>query len=175
MGRDKLSLPWKNTTVLAATLARWSAVAELDEILLVRRQANPADQAARVRVLVNSAADEGMGSSLRLAAETLPAETEAVVIGLADMPEVASATIAALVAAWRPLGASAIVAPVFEGRRGHPVVFGASYVAALRELSGDAGARAILKQHAADLTLVPVADPGVVLDLDTPADLEARS
>lgn len=175
MGCDKLSLPWRGTTVLDATLARWTAVAEFDEILLIRRHHAPDGHEPRVRVLVNTDAAEGMGSSLRLAAGTLPPDTEALVVGLADMPEISTATISALVAAWRPLGARGIVAPVFDGKRGHPVVFGAHHFAALRELSGDRGARAILQQCAADLTLVTVDDPGVVLDLDTPADLEARS
>lgn len=175
MGSDKLSLPWRDSTVLATTLARWEAVPELDELLLVRRCADQPGRGGRVKTLVNPDADEGMGSSLALAAAALPADTEAVVIGLADMPEIASATISSLVKAWRRLGARGIVAPIFTGRRGHPVVFGAHHFAALRELSGDCGARAILQQNPGDLSLVPVDDPGVVLDLDTPADLGTPS
>ncbi len=175
MGRDKLGLPWRGATVLAATVDRWSAVAEFAHILLVRRAGAEGPALPRVRTLVNPDADEGMGGSLRLAARALPPETTAVVVGLADMPEIASATIAALIAAWRPLGPRGIVAPAYEGRRGHPVVFGAGHFAALRELSGDRGARAILEQYKSSLALVPVTDPGVVLDLDTPADLEARA
>jgi molybdenum cofactor cytidylyltransferase len=115
-----------------------------------------------------------MGSSLRLAARELRPETEAVVVGLADMPEVASATISALIAAWRPRGPRGIVAPVFERRRGHPVVFGAEHFPALRALAGDCGARAVLRERAGDLSLVAVDDPGVLIDVDTPADLEPR-
>jgi len=173
MGRDKLGLPWRGSTVLATTLARWRDVRELDEIVLVRRREAPAERWPRVRVLVNVDADEGMGSSLRLAAQALPDEVEAVVVGLADMPQVASSTIAALVAAWRPLGPRGIVAPVFDGRRGHPVVFGADHLPALRALGGDRGARALLEERRADLSLVEVADPGVLVDLDVPEDLES--
>jgi molybdenum cofactor cytidylyltransferase len=175
MGSDKLGLPWRASTVLSTTLSRWMAVQDLDEILLVRRRQAPAEQWPRVRVLVNAEADEGMGSSLRLAAQALSPDAEAVVVGLADMPEIAPATIAALVAAWRPLGPHGIVAPVFNGRRGHPVVFGASHIPALRALGGDSGARSILRDHASDLSLVAVDDPGVLVDLDTPADLERTS
>lgn len=175
MGCDKLSLPWRGTTVLDATLARWSEVPEFDEILLVRRHPDPDFQQNKVRLLVNSEAEEGMGSSLRLAARALPSETTAVVVGLADMPEIAAKTISALIAAWRPLGPHGIVAPVHAGRRGHPVVFGAGHLTALCELSGDRGARNILQRCQEDLVLISVDDPGVVLDLDTPADLEAKS
>ncbi len=175
MGCDKLNLPWRGTTVLDATLAHWTAVPEIDEILLVRRYSDSRRQQARVRVLVNLEADEGMGSSLRLAAMALPSETTAVVVGLADMPEITAKTISALIEAWQPLGRHAIVAPVYAGRRGHPVVFGAGHFAALRELAGDRGARNLLQQRQENLVLINVDDPGVILDLDTPADLEAKS
>ena len=174
MGRDKLRLPWRGSTVLESTLARWTGVRELHEILLVRRHDSPETQLPRVRELVNAGADEGMGSSLRLAAHSLPPGTSAVVVGLGDMPEVASVTISALVEAWRPLGPAGIVAPVFKGERGHPVLFGSDHFPGLRELAGDRGARAILQDRADDLLLVDVSDPGVVLDLDKPADLEQQ-
>lgn len=173
MGQDKLGLPWRGSTVLAATIARWTAVREIEEVLLVRRRRDPEERWPRVRLLVNAEADQGMGNSLAVGARALPPDTDAVVIGLADMPEVASATIASLVAAWRPLGPRGIVAPLFEGRRGHPVVFGAHHIPALRTLGGDRGARSVLREHAADLALIPVDDPGVLIDLDRPEDLES--
>ncbi|MDY0062111.1 MAG: nucleotidyltransferase family protein [Myxococcota bacterium] len=169
MGRDKLALPWRGTTVLAATLARWQA-ARLDLLLLVRRPGAP-DAPPGVQVVLNPDADEGMGSSLRRAVRALPVGTDAVVVGLADMPEVTTATLDLLVDAWRPCGPAGIVAPSHDGRRGHPVVFGAAHLPALALLGGDQGARALLATG--PVTLLPVADPGVLRDLDTPADLEA--
>ncbi len=172
MGSDKLGLPWRDSTVLASTLARWDGVPEFDEILLVRRQETKDTRLPRVRTLVNTKAQEGMGSSLRLASESLPTGCEAVVIGLADMPEIASDTISALVEAWRPFGSAGIVAPVFGGQRGHPVVLGSDYFPALRLLAGDSGARSILQDHLKELHFVNVDDPGILFDLDTPANLE---
>jgi len=174
MGRDKLSLPWRGTSVLSATLEAWTSVEELDEILLVLRREGPALQRDKVRTLVNVGAEEGMGSSLRVAARALSAGTEAVVVGLADMPDIASSTVRTLIDAWRPLGPVGIVAPVFQARRGHPVVFGAGHIPALQALGGDEGARSILESQAADVRLVAVQDPGVLLDLDTPADMESH-
>lgn len=175
MGTDKLDLSWRGAPMLEATLARWLAVPELDEILLVRRGTAATEAWPRVRVVIAADPDAGMGSSLASAAATVPPDTEAVVVGLADMPELASSTIAALVAAWRPLGPGGIVAPTFEGQRGHPVVFGAQYLPALRALAGDQGARELLRRHADAVGLVAVTDPGVRLDLDTPEDLRRRA
>jgi molybdenum cofactor cytidylyltransferase len=173
MGTDKLSLPWRGSTVLSATIERWTAVRDIHELLLVRRHQNQENQWTGVRVLVNADADEGMGRSLSVGARALPPDTDAVVVGLADMPDVSSATINALVAAWRPLGPQGIVAPVFDGRRGHPVVLGAFYIPALCCLGGDRGARSILQEYADNLTLVDVNDPGVLIDIDVPEDLRA--
>lgn len=170
MGRDKLALPWRSTTVLNATLQRWLAVPQLGQILVVVRSEAQQQYTNRVKVLVNPSPDEGMGSSLRLAAQALPTDTQAVVVGLGDMPEVSSTTISTLVAAWRPLGPEGIVAPVFRGRRGHPVVFGATHIAELSRLEGDTGARTLLQQCASHVVLVDVEDPGTLLDLDSPAD-----
>ena len=172
MGSDKLGLPWRDSTILGSTLTHWTAVPELDEVLLVRRTDIPEVRRDRLRSLVNPNPDEGLGSSLRLAAEALPPDTIAAVVGLADMPDLTEETISALIAAWLPLGPGGMTAPVYMGQRGHPVVFGADYFPALRGLAGDVGARAILQEHAAHLRLVDVDDPGVLMDLDTPADLE---
>ncbi len=112
---------------------------------------------------------EGMGASLRTAAAEVPDDTAGVFVFLGDMPAIDPATPASLAKALD--GPDRIVAPTFEGRRGHPVLFGASWLPALRTLSGDEGARAILAKAGERLVTVPVQDPGVLLDVDRPEDL----
>jgi molybdenum cofactor cytidylyltransferase len=91
-------------------------------------------------------------------------------VALGDMPFIHPASIAAVAQALAA-GPQAIAAPVHAGRRGHPVGFGAAHGPALAALQGDEGARALLQRHAHALQLVPVDDPGVLRDVDTPADL----
>lgn len=86
----------------------------------------------------------------------------------ADMPFIQPQTIASIVAAS---GQHVLAAPVYIGRRGHPVWFGRQYGPELRALTGDLGARSVLKTHAAQLYLCPVADAGCVRDIDRPEDL----
>ena len=62
-----------------------------------------------------------------------------------------------------------IVAPAWQGQRGHPVGFSAHYCGALLALRGDEGARALLRSDPP--LLLEVGDPGVVRDIDTPIDL----
>lgn len=91
------------------------------------------------------------------------------VIALADMPYIKPDTIEAIVHALN--SGAAIVAPVYQGKRGHPVGFCAKFRNQLEQLTGDEGARAILKRHADQIELLECNDPGVLADIDTPQDL----
>ncbi|MBC7779538.1 MAG: NTP transferase domain-containing protein, partial [Proteobacteria bacterium] len=66
---------------------------------------------------------------------------------------------------------AALVAPTWRGERGHPVGFHRCFGAELSSLAGDEGARQVLARHHAALQRLAVEDPGVVRDIDTPADL----
>ena len=112
-------------------------------------------------------ADSGMAASLVHAIRhSLPA-ADAWLVALGDMPHVAPATLRALAAALA--GGAPIAVPVMDGRRGNPVGFGRVHQAALLALAGEQGARRLL--HTCPLTEIPVDDPGIFRDIDTPADL----
>ena len=85
------------------------------------------------------------------------------------MPFVRSATIAQVADAIRQSTTMAV--PLFGGRRGHPVGFGGAYFEALARLTGDEGARSILRDHAEQVRWLACEDPGILKDIDTPADL----
>jgi molybdenum cofactor cytidylyltransferase len=112
-------------------------------------------------------AGTGMGASLAHAvAASLPG-AQAWLIALGDMPFVESATVRALCDALA--NGAGIAAPVMHGRRGNPVGFGAAHVPALLALTGDEGARRIVRSAA--VVDVTVDDPGIFRDIDTAADL----
>ncbi|QGZ64067.1 nucleotidyltransferase family protein [Paraburkholderia acidisoli] len=112
-------------------------------------------------------AARGMGASLAAGIEA-DHEAESWIVALADMPCIAVSTIEAVA---RALDAGApLVAPFHGGQRGHPVGFGYSHRQALSALDGDAGARAIFSTQ--PVTRIDVDDPGVLRDIDTPADLQ---
>jgi molybdenum cofactor cytidylyltransferase len=119
------------------------------------------------RLLIVHADDhaEGMGASLRRAALELPKNCAGVFVFLGDMPRVPVAVLEPLAQAVRD-GAPA-AAPVFEGQRGHPALIGAELAPQLAGLTGDAGARAILKGLGERLALVQAPDDGVLFDVDT--------
>jgi molybdenum cofactor cytidylyltransferase len=113
-------------------------------------------------------ADSGMAASLVHAIRhSLPHAPAAWLVALGDMPHVAPATLRLLTEA---LAAGApIAAPVMGARRGNPVGFGRVHLPALLALEGEQGARSLLQS--CPVTAVPVDDPGIFRDIDTPADL----
>lgn len=123
-----------------------------------------------VRVVHAADHDEGMAASLRAGVAALPPETEAAFVFLGDMPRIPAAVLAPLAQAVAD-GAPA-AAPVFEGRRGNPVVLARVLFTEVAKLGGDVGARPILQGLGARLALVPAPDAGILFDVDEPADLD---
>lgn len=124
---------------------------------------------SRVTFVENEAYATGQASSVRLGIKTVGDGVDGAAFGLGDMPDVRPATIATLVDAFGASAGDPTVA-AFEGKRGNPVLFGREYFDRLAAVSGDVGGREILRS-ASDTTLVATGDPGVVQDIDTPADL----
>ena len=171
-GADKRRLQLGDgRSLLSASLALPCSM--LEEVWLVLRPDEaPAalDLPTGVRIVQNPATAQGMGHSLAVGAERLLAESgaEAVAIFLADMPAIRRDSLETLFA---HASANAIVLPSYQGKRGHPVLFGRAFWPQLAALSGDAGAKPVLQQHPEAVRIVELDDPGVLQDIDTPADL----
>jgi molybdenum cofactor cytidylyltransferase len=170
---NKLLLPVDNEP-LVRVCARTLLAAGLSPVIAVLgSQGDEVRQALaglEVRCIENPRYLQGMGTSLAAGVAALPATVDTAVIALGDMPSVDPETIRALLRAG---GERGIVVPEHRGRRGHPVVFDLSrYREELMALSGDRGARTILKAHPDDVARVPVDNPGVLLDLDTRQEYE---
>ncbi len=123
---------------------------------------------ASVKIVINDDADEGLASSIACGVAANPT-AGGWLIALADMPFVQRETIDALVAQLQ--SPAAIVVPTFAKQRGHPVGFGRNYKDELLSLRGDSGARRIVRRHADLVREVPVADSGILKDIDTRTDL----
>jgi molybdenum cofactor cytidylyltransferase len=126
---------------------------------------------SRVKLVSNLEAEKGMSSSLRIALNALGG-SDAVLVGLGDMPAVLTSTIDSLVEAYRKSG-KRIVIPIYEGRRGNPVLFDRILFGDLEALSGDVGGKDVIRQNEDEVLEVTVTDVGVVTDVDDPAGLRA--
>jgi molybdenum cofactor cytidylyltransferase len=124
---------------------------------------------ADVEVLRNDHPELGIASSLRVVLRALEprVEVDAVVVGLADQPLVGAAAYRRIASAYDD-GARLAVA-TYRGTRGNPVLVARSLWPEALELTGDEGARVLLRRHRP--TEVPCDDTGEPTDVDTPSDL----
>lgn len=111
----------------------------------------------------------GMGASLAHGVRCT-ARADGWIVALADMPRIAPRTIARVAEALAH--GAGIVAPVYQGRRGHPVGFAARYYAELSRLTGEAGAKRLMQSHPDAVASLDCDDPGILYDIDREADLE---
>ena len=108
----------------------------------------------------------GMGYSISVGVAARP-DASGWLILPGDMPQVRAGT---LLAVARALAQHAVVYAQYKGRRGHPVGFSAELYSELLALTGDEGARRLIARYPA--LAIEVDDPGVLVDIDTQADLE---
>jgi molybdenum cofactor cytidylyltransferase len=120
-----------------------------------------------LRVVPNPAWAEGMATSLRSGLLAAPGEALAVLVMPCDLPAVTACDLALLVAAWADAPAR-IVAADFPGGPGPPAILPRGVWSDCAGLTGDQGARSLIRQ-ASDRHVVPM--PAAAWDVDTPADL----
>jgi molybdenum cofactor cytidylyltransferase len=172
MGQPKQLLDWGGRP-LVRVVAEHALAAQLDRVLVVVGAAAEAVAVALAglpaEIVENPAYVEGQSTSLRTGIAALGPEVDAALVLLGDQPFITPAIVERIVGAWRASGA-AIVAPVYRGQRGNPVLFARAVFDELLAIQGDQGARAILAADPARVHLVPFDDDRPLADIDTPED-----
>jgi molybdenum cofactor cytidylyltransferase len=115
---------------------------------------------------------EGLSTSLKRGLAAVPADAEAAIVMLGDMPRVTAETVDRLIEAYDPARGALIVVPTAEGRRGNPVLISRRFFPDLAAVTGDLGARQVIRSSPEAVVEVELGD-AVALDLDTPEALAA--
>lgn len=170
MGRPKALLDAGGRSFVAAAVGALVA-GGCDPVVVVTGPDQP-DVARRAKaagalVLENPEPGEGPITSLRLALAVLGEHTDAVAFLPVDHPLVLPETVALLLEVFRE-GDTSLVLPVRDGARGHPALLGRALFPALLDPGLEGGARVVVHEHLDGARLVPVEDPGVLQDIDTP-------
>ncbi|MFH8978547.1 NTP transferase domain-containing protein [Streptomyces sp. NPDC017890] len=115
--------------------------------------------------------ERGMGSSLCAGLASLTGTgAGAALVSLVDQPGIGTEAMARVRAGYRD--ETSLASAAYAGVRGHPVLLGAAHWAGvLATATGDRGARAYLRAHAAEIALVECGDVAQPYDIDTEADL----
>ena len=178
MERKKELLPVDGEPMIRTVVRKLLGSAKIDEVIVVLgHEANGVGATLsgitdeRLELIGNGRYSEGMGTSLARAAQACLWGTNAIVVALGDAPFFSTEDVKALLDAHA--GGAAIAVPVFQGRRGHPVVLDGSFREELEGLTGDTGARQILERESASVVEVELSDDGFLVDIDDPDDYEA--
>jgi len=124
-----------------------------------------------VTVVDNPHYADGMYSSVVSGVKTLPRDISSFFVHPVDIPLVRPHTIVRLLDAVGN-NPPPVVYPVFDGRRGHPPLIRKDLENAIADHDGQGGLRALLSRFDAAAREVPVADEGILLDLDTQSDYQ---
>ena len=180
MGKNKLALPWADSTVLETTMGiaatgdferRMIVLGHQREIWLTKWQNYIESEDFGWDVYLNPGYLQGQGTSVAKLAEQLElnkdySDVEAAMFFLGDQPLLKPETIKLLINIWRQ-DKSRIVVPTYEGKRGNPVIFPRETFKEMMHLNADEGPRAMINRNPGQTMFVPVEDRGIVVDLDT--------
>lgn len=182
MGSLKQLLLYRGRTLLQHVIETLSR-SKVDKIVVVlgHRQAEVAEtlEGLPVHLVINENYADGQSSSVKAGLKALlglrslkaPGNSrEGVLFVLGDQPLLKTETINLLIDNFIAKGG--IVAPYYHGTRGNPVLFDLSYLSEFELLQGDTGAREIINRHSDELHKIEVTDPGIIMDIDTPEDLD---
>jgi molybdenum cofactor cytidylyltransferase len=122
-------------------------------------------------IIHNPRYEQGLATSLQRGIEALPRAAEGALVCLGDMPLVTAPIIDALIARFAREPRPSAVVPAYAGEWGNPVLLSRALFSDIARLSGDAGARRLLRGRS-DVAVIE-ADEAVRLDVDTPEELRA--
>jgi molybdenum cofactor cytidylyltransferase len=186
MGSDKALLPWppaadgvpfSGETFLSAAIRSLSSAT--DQVVVVvganEAQLAPVVYAAGGSLVRNLAPEAGQFSSLRVGLqEVLNLGRDAAMITLVDRPPVGAAVLAGLRRAFEAAASDIwAVVPQYGGRHGHPFLAGREMIEAFLKAPATSTAREVEHQRQTHLQYVPVDDPHVSINVNTPEDYAA--
>jgi len=172
MGTQKLLLPYRESSIIETVVDNVLA-SKVDRVLVVLG----ADHAEVTRALHgkpvdfcnNKAHASGMLSSVLCGFRALPEEANIALVFLGDQPEISPQVTNAVIDAYNE-DIRGIVIPVYNHRRGHPLLIDLKYRRDINKLDLEKGLRSLMHLFPEDVLEVEVDHPGILVDIDTRED-----
>jgi molybdenum cofactor cytidylyltransferase len=184
MGRDKALLPWppssSNSTFLSAAIRLFFAHVDVVLVVVGKNEADlaPIVYANGAALVVNPDPARGQFSSLKVGVqEVLNRGSDAAMLTLVDRPPVRVETIETLESAFERAMTMTqrkwAVIPEYQGKHGHPILFGREMMTAFLKAPETSDAREVEHANQSHIEYVPVDDPLVAVNVDTPEQYAA--
>jgi molybdenum cofactor cytidylyltransferase len=170
MGSPKALLPYQGRPFLEHLLEVTSRPEIGVRRVVLGAQAEPIAKAVNLKadeIVINEEWEKGQLSSIQAAIRSLPAGTEGILLCLIDHPLISAGLVQVLIEQFYK-SKKPIVLPLYEGRRGHPVIFSATLYGELLRAPLETGARAVVWAHQSEIEEVRTNEEGCVLNLNDP-------
>lgn len=175
MGGSNKLLERVDDVPMVETVVRAALASSVDDVVVVTGEDRDGVEACLsglpVRLVWNPQHAGGLSTSLQAGVSALPTGARAVAVCLGDMPLVRPGHIDALIRAFLTDSEGFIFVPTWQGQRGNPVLWTVALLPKIGTLTGDVGVKALMDRHPAKVREVPVDEPGVLTDVDTPEAL----
>lgn len=177
MGRPKALLPWRRGTFLSAAIQVLNNYSDMVIVVAggLANELQPVVDANAAYLVRNPQPERGQFSSLQIGLqEVLNRGRDAAIITLVDRPPARPETVNHLQRQFLTLVEHDMwaVVPESAGYHGHPIVVGREMIGAFLDAPVDSTARDIVHANQSRVAYVPVSDPFVTMNIDTPQDYE---
>ena len=173
MGQPKMLLPWGKGTVLTHVISVFQNAGVTDIIVVTggaREQIEDLVSGLNIRTVHNEEyAKSEMLSSTKCGLRALTSQTQAVLIGLGDQPQVQEGSVRMVCETFQE-SMSNLVVPSYRMRRGHPWLVARPLWDELLKIDSPQSPRDFLNAHAKEIKYVDIDNPSILQDLDTPED-----
>jgi molybdenum cofactor cytidylyltransferase len=169
MGSPKMLLPFNGSTMIESVIANVTD-SEIDKTIVVLG----AEKESLVRLLgklqigycYNDNYKEGMLSSVKCGFRNLPHDISAALVFQGDQPLITSKAINPLIKAYF-LSGKGIIIPVYNSKRGHPILIDIKYREEIEKLTPDEGLHMLSVRFRDDVLEVETSESGILRDFDT--------
>jgi molybdenum cofactor cytidylyltransferase len=174
MGTQKLLLPFRDSTIIETVLHN-VLQSKVDSTLVVlgadRTRIGKVIDQLPVETCYNEDHESGMLSSIICGFRALPEDTGTVLVFLGDQPGITPDVTNQVISAYNE-SLHGIVVPVYDHRRGHPLLVDYKYRSDIAKLDLEKGLRFLMHLFPADVLEVEINEPGILMDIDTMEDYD---
>jgi molybdenum cofactor cytidylyltransferase len=172
MGSPKMLLPYAGLTIIEHVIMNVLAADIVSVVTVLGAEKEEIGKLTGKYDVINCYNDDynmGMLSSVRCGLRSLPGNCSAALVLPGDQPMITTSEINKIIAAYRTSGRG-IVLPLYDGKRGHPVIIDMKYRDEVMSLPDSEGLRALAGRHHDDICEAETDDPCVLRDIDTRED-----
>ena len=176
MGSPKALLPYQGRPFLEHLIAVTSHPKIGARRIVLGAHAELIADAVRLaadEVVINAEWEKGQLSSIQAGIRSLPAGTDGMILCLIDHPLISATLVDELIERFYSGPTMPPIAlPVYQGKRGHPVIFSSGVFEELMTAPPEQGARSVVWAHAGEVAEVVTSEQACVLNLNDPVTMQ---